>query len=220
MDGLKIVLPEKPNSKDRIYIPSDERIIITDPIIDNGNIEKNTISYYEYVFGIDSLVIGETNINKNTCFISNEIEIGYLNKNEYIQMEANYFVDKNSSVEFYIIDGSSIKPILPMNDTKVYNEKIFHGLKTRFAINSNEPYEIKKDNNNVNITLEEAVKDQKNLYTINYTPINSHSITNIKNSSIKIKIVLRLFDENSAAPYVTRVTIKKFGGNSLWKESK
>lgn len=186
---------------------------------ENNTNENPKITVYEYIFGIDSILIGETNVNRDACFVSEEIEIGYLNDKEYIQLESSYYCDGRSSIEFYILDGSEIKPILPIKDETVKNEKIFNGLKTRFSINPDNKITIKKNGIVVDVDLDDAINSQSGDYTIDYTPINSHSITRINNKTIKVKVVLRMYDDDCIAPYVSSILIKKFGGNLLWKDN-
>lgn len=174
------------------------------------------IKKYNYLFGIDKVNIGNSIRPENSCFVSNEIEIGFLNEEDYIQLSAKYDIGLNGSIEFYIIDGSNIKPILPIEENQVIDEKIFTGFKTRFSIDSTKNIIIKENGIISSLSLEEVYNSEKTNLTITYTPINSYSVKT-ENHSIKIKAILRLYDNNTAAPYIKEIAIKKFGGSTLWE---
>ena len=170
----------------------------------------NTIKKYIYNFGIDSINFSNMNIDNNTCFISNEINLEY--NNDFIQLLAEYDEGDNGSIEFYIIDGSEEKAILPLNQEKVFNEKIFSNLKTRFAIDESEKIIIKKDGVLLNTNFEQAQKLNESNLTISYTPINAHNIK-IKNKNIRIKAIIRTYDNKTCIPYVKKISIRKYKGD-------
>lgn len=186
---------------------------------DSINIKLNEdVKKYKYVFGIDDIKIGKATIPESACFISEEIEIGYLKEDEYLQITSKYNCGMNNSIEFYIIDGSEPIPILPVEEEKIVNEKIFYGLRTRFSINNDEEIVIKENGHKLNIDLEDAIiLNTKNL-TIDYVPVNAYSVKPTS-QYIKIKIIIRNYDKTTEAPSVENVTVKKFGGNSLWEIS-
>lgn len=174
------------------------------------------IKKYNYLFGVDEINVGSSIRPKNSCFISNEIEIGYLNEEDYIQLSSKYDTGLNGSIEFYIIDGSNIKPILPIEENQVINEKIFTGIKTRFSIDNTKDIIIKENGIISNLSLDEVFNSEKTNLTITYTPINPYSIK-IENQSIKVKAILRVYEDNVSAPYIKEIAIKKFGGSALWE---
>lgn len=170
---------------------------------------------YIYNFGIDEIKIGQSSIEDTAAFVSNEIEVGILNKEEYIQITSQYSCI-NDSIEFYIIDGTEAKPILPIGEEKVIDEKIFYGLRTRFSIDEKEDIVIKKNGIITDTTLEQAINSNEGGYTVTYTPINAHSVIP-SNNHIKIKAILRLYDKTTAPPHIKSITIKKYGRASVWK---
>ena len=48
------------------------------------------------------------------------------------------------------------------------------------------------------------------------SPING---TIVKNDVVKVKAILRTYNKNTEAPSIKRLAIKKYGRNSLWKDS-
>lgn len=171
-----------------------------------------TLKKYSYNFGVDSFLFGRAKLNDTMCFISEEIEIENPKDNEYIQLISNYNTGADGSIEFYIIDGATEKPILPIDINTVINEKIFFGLRPRFSIDTDNEVLIKKHGMLVDISLDQAVNSNEDGYTVTYTPIDAHNLY-IKNSTIKIKAILRTYDNTQEAPFIKNIAIKKYGGN-------
>lgn len=171
---------------------------------------------FTYFFGIDKLQVKHMVANNTCCLISPEIYIGQLEQDEYIQLEADCITSDVNSIEFYIVDGAHEVPVLPIDDMTVSNEKIFYGMNTRFSIDYDEPIEIKKDNVLITTSIESAIQSNDALYTVSYMPIDPYNYKPI-NSSIKIKVIQRLYQENTDAPYVAKMRIRRYGGDALWR---
>lgn len=185
---------------------------------DDGHIATATAKKYAYHFGIDYVKVSQIKLEHNMCFISEDIEIGYLNEGEYIQLMADYNSGEQGSVEFYILDGSDPKAILPIGTETVLDEKIFFGLRSRFSVDNDEPIAVKKNNVVVDVDLNQAIASNEDGYTVSYTPIDAHDLI-VKNNTIKIKVILRTYNKNAEAPYIKRLAIKKYGRNSLWNDN-
>lgn len=177
-----------------------------------------TAKKYSYHFGIDTINFSQIRIEENMCFISDNIEIGYLEEDEYIQLTSEFNTGENGSIEFYVLDGSEAKSILPIGTEVIIDEKIFFGLRTRFSINNNEPITIKKNGVIVDVSLEQAINSNEDGYTVSYSPLDAHDLI-VKNDVIKIKAILRTYNKNNEAPFIKRLAIKKYGRNSLWKDN-
>lgn len=186
------------------------------PTNNSNSTSKFTEKKYTYHFGIDSIELSEIHVEDNMCFISEDIEIGELAEDEYIQLVSSYDTGDNGSVEFYILDGSEPKPILPIDTSVVINEKVFFGLRPRFAIDTDHDVVIKKDGSTVDTSLDQAIDSNKDGYTVSYTPLDAHDLT-IKNHSIRVKAILRTYDKNAEAPYIKNIAIKKYGRSTAWE---
>lgn len=183
-------------------------------IIDNINIDENTIidnkKYYYYLFGIDKINIQLVKINNFSGFCSQPINIGNLNKNQYLALHAEESIERGS-IEYYLINNSSLIPILPENQNTIKNEYIFYKTPTRFAIDKNSPITIKCNNEIVNLSLFEAInKNDGNIYTIDYTPIIK-PIDSLNNENVQIKIIFRSYDQNFVS-FIKKIKLKKYGG--------
>lgn len=172
---------------------------------------------FSYYFGLDKVQASVKNINQNVCFISQDITIGELKEGEYIQLDAKYITNESSSIEFYILDAGRVEPILSISDKKIFNEKIFYNLRPRFAIDLDKEINIKKNGMSTNITIDQAIKSNNGLYTISYSPVNAYNYAPIS-TTIKVKVIIRLYDKTAAVPYITKMKIRKYGGNALWKD--
>jgi hypothetical protein len=177
-----------------------------------------TISKFSYFFGVDSLSVQSAEINTTCCFISKEINVGTFSENDYIQLEAAYNAEGFASIEFYILDGNKQIPILPVGDAQVYYEKIFYGMKTRFPIDTTKPITIKKDNIQVDVSIDKAILSTDGLYTIDYAPVNAYNYKPLS-TTVKIKAILRLYNRSSTPPSISKIKIRKYGGNTLWQQT-
>ena len=155
------------------------------------NLTLDVPNYYYYIFGIDSIQFQNTETDRQSCFVSNEIKIDY------------------------IIDGTEEIPVCPENITTIRDEKIFHKISPRFTIDRNYPIIIKKNGTISNLKLTDAInKDDNNTYTVSYAPA-AIPIKSLKNNSIKIKAILRSYDKNFHT-FIKEINIKKYGGGKLW----
>lgn len=178
------------------------------------NLYVDKQKYYYYLFGLDNLEFLYVEPNYNCGFISQDINIGQLKANEHISIYSEEQIT-NGNAEYYIISNDVLYNILPENITYIKDEKLFYNKPTRFAINNNEPITIKCNGNITTLTYEQAInKQDNNIYTISYTPISSN-IMNDFNDTIKLKVILRAYD-NYNPNYINNLKIKKYGGNNLW----
>lgn len=179
------------------------------------NLILDTKKYYYYLFGIDNLLIELTSIENQSCFYSKEIKIDNLSINEHITIDTIDSIGRGS-IEYYIVDGTNIISILPEKITKVIDEKIFYKMSLRFAYDITKPIIIKRNGDIIKMTIQEAInKNEKDItYTVSYTPINTN-INSLNNSKIKIKTIIRSYDENFNS-FITSINIKKYGGGKLW----
>ncbi len=177
------------------------------------------VKKYDYYFGLDSLIISRRNINQSSVFTGDDIYIGDTSEKEYIALDATYTIGDKSSIEFYIIDGDREQAIKPIDDTAIYNELIIYNMPTRFNIDLSRPYYIYKNNVPVDILIEDAIsKNDGNIYTINYTPKDADKYNPI-NTNIKVKAILRLYDEAADFPLIESIDIRKYGGEMVWTDS-
>lgn len=179
------------------------------------NLELDKPRFYYYLFGLDNLSIEYVSIEKQSCFYSKDIKIDSIKTNEHLTIDTEDSIERGS-IEYYMVDGTEMIPILPEKQTQVIDEKIFHKTATRFSYDAKEPITIKRNGDIVKMTLQEAInKNEKDVtYTVSYTPI-INNITSLNNNTIKIKAVIRTYDDNFTS-FIKSINIKKYGGGKLW----
>lgn len=178
---------------------------------DNAYIDKPF--FYYYLFGIDDIKFQYVKKEKQSCFISKEIKIDKLKEHEYLTLRVKDS-DEESNIEYYIIDGTNQIPINPENKTKIIDEKLFYKMPLRFTYNKNKPIIVKKNNKTTTETIEEALnKNSKDSYTVSYTPIST-TINSLTNDKIKIKAIIRNYNDDFT-PFINDIKIIKYGGGKL-----
>ncbi len=176
----------------------------------NSKLER--INKFLYFFGVNEINFKHKNLNENCCYISKDINVG---RTEKLELESSYNVGSFSSVEFYIIDEDGEHPILPTNESMVRNEKIFFNMPLRFQIDRSKEFTIRKDGEEINITVDQAISSSDGLYTIDYYPIGGRSYANF-NKNVKVKTILRAYKKYQEVPYIKNILLKAYGGEALW----
>ena len=180
-----------------------------------------TVTKYIYVFGIDKIDVGLIDFNNDCYFMSETIETGKFNDGDYLQLQVDDNYGEFSSIEYFIVDGDIEIPILPVNEQYVYNEKIFPENDLRFAIDDDlyakGVINIKKDGLVINTTLDDIKDSYDATYCVSYQPVNDcYNYTPI-NDSIRVKAIIRIFGETvDTVPHIKSISIKKYGGTTLW----
>ena len=187
-------------------------------IINNIKNDENLIldkkKYYYYLFGLDKIEIMFVTKSNKSCFISKEIKIDRLKNNEYIALDSSYSCE-GGSIEFYIMDGTNEIPILPEDVDEIIHEKVFYKTPTRFIIDDINSIKVFKNGIPSKISLNEAISDPDESYTVSYKPKSCNSIDNLINEKVKLKAIMRTYDENYI-PFIKSIQIKKYGGGALW----
>lgn len=184
--------------------------------IENEAIDMDKDKYYYYLFGLDKISVQYVKPDSKSCFISKEIKIESLKDNEYLSLQADYQCE-NGNIEFYIIDGTNEIPILPEGETTVIQEQVFYKVATRFTIDDVSSIKMYKDLIPSRTSLNEAINNSEEGYTVTYSPKSATSISNILNNTIKVKAIIRCYDLNYI-PFIKSIQIKKYGGDTLWTD--
>lgn len=184
--------------------------------IENETVAVNKTIYYYYLFGLDKISVQFVEPASKSCFISKDIKIESLKENEYLALQSEYSCEKGN-IEFYIIDGTNEIPVLPEGETTVVEEQVFYKVATRFTVDDISSIKMYKDSIPSKISLNEAVNNTEEGYTVTYTPKSATSITEVLNDTIKVKAIIRNYD-NNYIPYIKSIQIKKYGGDTLWAD--
>ena len=190
-------------------------------IYDNNIPNKNNIvekSMYSYMLGLDSIILKNIEQEKDSCYISEAINIGELNEKEFIQLHVEEVLDDNATVEYSILDGNVEIPVLPYGRKIIKNERLFSALPLRFNQDNSTETIIKKDGVITDITLDDAKLQVLSRFSVDYFPQNKYNYTPI-NSSIKIKATIRTYNKtNIDNSYLKAIKIRKYGGDVPWTD--
>lgn len=186
----------------------------------NNNFDKNNTvekHMYDYMFGIDSIVIKNIEQYQDSCFVSELINIGNLADKEYIQVHIEDSVDENTCIEYSILDGDIEIPVLPFGDKIIKNEKIFNSLPLRFNQDYSETVIIKKDGVTTDISLDDAKTQVLSRFSADYFPQENYNYKPI-NSNIKIKATIRNYSNRTNNSCLKAIKIRKYGGDVPWTD--
>ena len=177
-------------------------------------IEKNM---YTYIFGIDSIEIKYIEQEKDSCFISEPININKLKDGEYIQLHTEQVLSETRTVEYSLLDGDIEIDILPYGQDFIKNEKLFAALPLRFLGHESETYTIKKDGMISDISLDDAKLQVLSRFSVDYFPEEKYNYTAI-NNNIRVKAVIRKYSNQIDSSYIKNIKIRKYGGDTPWTD--
>ena len=177
-------------------------------------IEKNM---YTYMFGIDSIEIKYIEQEKDSCFISEPININKLKDGEYIQLHTEQVLSETCTVEYSLLDGDIEIDILPYGQDFIKNEKLFAALPLRFLGHESETYTIKKDGMISDISLDDAKLQVLSRFSVDYFPEEKYNYTAI-NNNIRVKAVIRKYSNQIDSSYIKNIKIRKYGGDTPWTD--
>jgi hypothetical protein len=170
-----------------------------------------------YVFGIDKIKASYITPEKTSGFLSKEIDIG---KCSYIKLAATT-AGQYDSMEYYIVDGTTEAPILPIGIQKIEGERLFYGLPTCFTVDTKFPVTIKENGLDTGIKysdINSIIFDSDSTYTISYTPTSDAYEYFPSNEKIKVKAIQRCY-KTVAPAAITSIVIQKYGGGIPWAMS-
>lgn len=177
-------------------------------------IEKNM---YSYIFGIDSIKVKYIEQEKDSCFISQSINIGEVKPNEYIQLHVKDNVKEYACVEYYLLDGDIEIPLAPAGTKIIKNERLFSSVPLRFAEVRDTDIVIKKDGLLTDISLDDAKKQILSRFSVDYLSSFKYNYTPI-NSNLRVKAIIRKFTNQIDKSYIDLIKIRKYGGEALWTD--
>ena len=217
------------------YDSVEDDIIIEDvptldddmPIEEETIIEENyTYDMYSYVFGIDSFTINVTEFLTDGYMISDPIFIGDLKENEYIRLYTSHNKFENCEISYSILDEGIEVPIALIDEKLIENEMIFgEGIETRFYRDygsfENSEQVIMQNGSIVDISyddaLKQAIESPQDRYSITYkSDMNNYEYKPL-HDTIRIKCYIRSYKKTiENIPYISSITIRKYGEESLW----
>lgn len=192
----------------------------------NAKVETKPMNVYSYIFGINSLTINNVEYYTDGYMISDPIIIGNLKEGEYIRLDVKHNKYDTNEISYSILDEDKEVPIAILEEGLIENELLFgEALGTRFGRDfdtgpSYTPEVIKQDGMIVDISYEDAqlkAIENKNRYSITYKTDMDYYDYKPLHDTIRIKCYIRSMKNNAEnVPYISSITIKKYGEDSLW----
>ena len=170
-----------------VYIPEKEikELIQADT--------KRNAKAYTYYFGINDFVFANKKFYETSALISDPIDV-YVGVP--ITIKSKIVSSNDNSIEFYIVDGLNEISILPEEQSSVEHEKLFFQMPPRFPDGTN--FHIYEDFVSVSDSIDSfEMGNDGALYTVSYIPPKSAYTYTPKSRSIKIKVILRVYKEDS-----------------------
>lgn len=182
--------------------------------------DLQVVSKFMYTFGINSIDAYATICLNECCVVSDYIDISNQNSvNNEVSLESTYYINNGSSIEFYLQTATQEYPILPNGESVINNEKIFLNTPLRFEIDKSENYIIIGDGKILSISVEEAIKVANNYDNIYITyktkNIGTNSLIKLNEERIKLKTIIRYYDNNYTVPYYDSSFIKLNNGDDI-----
>ena len=178
---------------------------------------------YSYVYGIDYFNVRNVEYKTDGYMISDPITIGNLVEGEYIRLNVKHNKQETGEVSYSIMDGDIEVPIAIMEDDLIENELIFNNVDTRFAMDFEATYNAPEVVYQNGMLIESSYVDAKNKaidgtnrYSITYRPSADFYEYKPLNDTIRIKCYIRRYGKAKNIPYITSVSIRKYGEDSLW----
>lgn len=194
-----------------VKAPRAKEICSKDNLIIDSYTEKA-----RYMFGVKGLSFCNRKSSKTSAAISSSIDVSDAS---YITISVHEEPSYNSSVEYYILDGTVETPILPEGIEYIENEKLFYNLPTRFMIDKTDNMLTLHKNGAVteedyNTLTFESLESSE--YTISYKPIGETHKYIPENDCIRIKVIIRNYTDIFSPAVISRLTINKYGGGLSW----
>ena len=189
-----------------------------------NNKATSTLKMFSYVFGIDSFAIKNSEYNTDGYMISDAINIGHLKEGEYIRLDVSHQRNECCEISYSILDGDVEVPISIMEEEWIENELMFGDVDTRFEMDYDSGYSyegeiIKKNGAVVEMSFVDAKMNAANnidRYSVSYKSSADFYDYKPLNNTIKIKCYIRTFGKINNAPYISNITVRKYGEESLW----
>lgn len=209
-------------NKTTINSSSGKKETITYSSIDNK--KTTTLKMYSYIFGIDKFEIKNSEHYTDGYMISDPITIGQLKDNEYIRLDVKHHKNDCCEISYSILDGDREIPIAIMNEDRIENELVFNNVDTRFEMDFGPSPDfvsevIKKNGLAIDTNYIDA-KDQSgqsnDRFCVSYSPsVDCYDYKPI-NKTIRVKCYIRTYGNVDKVPYISNITIRKYGEESLW----
>lgn len=160
--------------------------------------------FYTNYFGLSKFELSQRKYRENSGIMT-----GDMNVTPYrpLKLLVEAKIPEKTSIEFSIIDGTEEYPILPEGVRVVTDEKVFLGTSPRFR---SYRYHYSKDFKSIGYSLsEKEIQVNDALYTVSYMPEGDAYTCKPSHSTVKVKAILRIYDENAEPPVINSIVLSQ-----------
>lgn len=182
---------------------------------DTNPVETSYTEKARYYFGLKDIKLFNSSKVNNSGIISGYIALSNLS---YITVNSVESGGENYSTEYYILDGLTEVSILPENQELVVKERLFYNTSLRFPVDSTVATTLYEDGVEISKNYLELTYDdyENHIYALTYKPGGDPYRYIPENTNIRVKIIIRCYNDESISPNISGIVINKYGGKVEW----
>lgn len=182
---------------------------------DTNPVETSYTEKARYYFGLKDIKLFNSSKVNNSGIISGYIALSNLS---YITVNSVESGGENYSTEYYILDGLTEVSILPENQELAVKERLFYNTSLRFPVDSTVATTLYEDGVEISKNYLELTYDdyENHIYALTYKPGGDPYRYIPENTNIRVKIIIRCYNDESISPNISGIIINKYGGKVEW----
>lgn len=182
---------------------------------DTNPVETSYTEKARYYFGLKDIKLFNSSKVNNSGIISGYIALSNLS---YITVNSVENGGENYSTEYYILDGLTEVSVLPENQELAVKERLFYNTSLRFPVDSTVATTLYEDGVEISKNYLELTYDdyENHIYALTYKPGGNPYRYIPENINIRIKIIIRCYNDESISPNISGIVINKYGGKVEW----
>ena len=182
---------------------------------DTNPVETSYTEKARYYFGLKDIKLFNSSKVSNSGIISGYIALSNLS---YITVSSIESSGENYSTEYYILDGLTEVSILPENQELAVKERLFYNTSLRFPVDSTVATTLYEDGVEISKNYLELTYDdyENHVYALTYKPGSDPYRYIPENTNVRVKIIIRCYNDESVSPNISGIVINKYGGKVEW----
>lgn len=182
---------------------------------DTNPVETSYTEKARYYFGLKDIKLFNSSKVNNSGIISGYIALSNLS---YITVNSVESGGENYSTEYYILDGLTEVSVLPENQELAVKERLFYNTSLRFPVDSTVATTLYEDGVEISKNYLELTYDdyENHIYALTYKPGGDPYRYIPENTNVRVKIIIRCYNDESISPNISGIVINKYGGKVEW----
>lgn len=182
---------------------------------DTNPVETSYTEKARYYFGLKDIKLFNSSKVSNSGIISGYIALSNLS---YITVSSVESGGENYSTEYYILDGLTEISVLPENQELAVKERLFYNTSLRFPVDFTVATTLYEDGVEISKNYLELTYDdyENHVYALTYKPGGDPYRYIPKNTNVRVKIIIRCYNDKSVSPNISGIVINKYGGKVEW----